>query len=251
MEREAYQLLLEGKNQEAEELLRKVIEENPTPSALFNLALALYKQERFEEAKEVLEKLIDTDPEHKKGIFLLGVVCRRMGDMACAKSAFEKGGFEELAQAVPELVPKKEEEIILDEPGGKLPDEPEEATPEPQEETPLTEDEPAPSTTQEDTRKDFEVVRFMVEDSKLEIPIKHFIAFITKDGSVEEKQDEIIISGTGEVIVASAELEGSVSSDMGEGQLMIDEGDEKLVIKVNADETIYFKPSYRITWMKL
>ena len=231
MEKEAYQLLKEGRNEEAYQILEDLVRENPTESALFNIALALYRMNQLEEAKTYLEKLLEMNPEHKKGLFLLGVVCRRLGDMECAREAFDRGGFEELKEAIPEPVKREEPEL-------EIPEEPhpEEAT---------TEEGLQPAATAADT----DIVRLRME-GKLSIPKEHFLSFIAKEGTIEERGDEILASGEGEVILSSTHLEGEISSDSGEGQLLVDTLEERVVVKVNPDERVFFKNNPRVSWFK-
>ncbi len=252
MEKEAYQLLLEGKYQEAAELLKQVVDESPTESALFNYALALYRLDRHDEALEVLERLIDQNREHKKALFLKGIICRRMGDMECAREAFDMGGFEELRDLIPSPIerpkvePEEEEDVVVLEEEHPEREEPKE------EEAPAEEEQPSPSTqeVQKDSGGNLHVIRMNVKGTVF-VPLDAFAAFIAIEGTVEERNGECVCSGDGEVILFTEPVEGEVMSDSGEGQLLIDEGEEKLIVKANPEERVFYKVCARINWQKL
>ncbi len=251
MEKEAYQLLIEGKNQEALSILEEIVSSSPTESSLFNYALALYRLERLEEALDAVNRLLGLNPSHRKGLFLKGVICRRLGDMECAREALSLGGFEELEKLIPEPVKRSEPEeeipeedlIVLHEEEEKE-EAPEEAAPEES-----VSEEPA-VTTEESASTPLTTVRVRIEGT-LKVASENFIAFITSTGSLEEQTGEYICKGNGEVILTPEQLEGEIRQDAGEGQLLIDETDERLVIKVNPDEKVFYKESYKVSWLKM
>ncbi|BAT71654.1 hypothetical protein TST_0854 [Thermosulfidibacter takaii ABI70S6] len=247
MEGKAYQLLKEGEYQEAVELLQQVVNENPSISVLFNLALGLYKLERFEEARSYLEKLLEQEPEHKKGLFLLAVVCRRIGDMKCAREALEKAGLDELIEFVPEPVVKTDEQIEPLEQEGKLQEEETEIVhlDEPHKEEPLEKTD----LITEETSEKIRVVRFLFE-GRVEFPLCYFLAAILREGNYRKSKDEVILNGKGEVASCFKEVGAVIAEDEGEGQLMIDLKDEKLVIKVNQGEKVIYKDTYPVSWFK-
>lgn len=238
-EREAYQLLKEGKYQEALEVLQKIVEESPTESSLFNISLALYRLERLEEAREHLQRLLEMNPEHQKGLFLLGVVCRRLGDMECAREAFERAHLEELKECIPEVVVKEPSEDEMPE------------VPETEEIISLDEEAPseAPSEQPQEEKVPAKLLRFYI-DGTLTITNGRFLALVAQDGDVEERAEEVVVKGKGEIFISCEEAEGSILADSGEGQLMITTGEEKLILKTNPEDKVFYKENPLISWRK-
>ncbi len=91
----------------------------------------------------------------------------------------------------------------------------------------------------------------MMLEGTLKVPAEHLIGFITEDGTAEERGDEVELKGKGEVAVSSTQLPGDLLGDTGEGQLMIELSDEKMIIKVNPEEKVFYKNSPFVRWFKL
>ncbi len=231
----AYQLLIEGKYEEAKEILEKLVEENPKEHNLFNLALSLYKLERFEEALEILDKLLSINEEHKKALFLKGVILRRLAQLEEAKKIFSKVGFVELAEAMPEILEKPS---------------PLEIKPETKQKEFFQEEAEQKEPVLTDLTEENKVLRMKV-DGSFEVEKGFFIAFITEKGRISETHGLITGDGKGELVLSCCKIkEGEITKDKGEGQLSVNLKDETFIIKVNPQEDIFFQASFMINWTK-
>ncbi|NPA16008.1 MAG: tetratricopeptide repeat protein [Deferribacteres bacterium] len=237
----AYQLLKEGRYLKAKEILEKLVEENPAEHNLFNFALCLWRLGELDEALSVLERLLEANPEHKKGLFLKGVILRREGRFEEAREVFTKLGEDYLAQAIPSLVEKPEVDEPLEFEVVKE-DETEEL---PAAEEAVTADSRFTSSYKGD------IVRIKI-DGSFEVEKGHFVAFLFKEGSLSEFNGTISGSGKGELVISGFSLpEGDITQDRGEGQLLIDLEEETYAIKSNKDEQVFFQASPIIHWKKL
>lgn len=80
-----------GKDDKAEESLKKALEINPNhPVALNEYALLLRRQGRFDEARELYEKLVSLYPEFMPARKNLGILCDLyQNDIPCALEQYE------------------------------------------------------------------------------------------------------------------------------------------------------------------
>lgn len=70
------------------------------PALLLNLALCYLKTNQPELARRELEQLLGTHPTHARAWGYLGIACERMGDLAQAERAFERGGHSQMARRI-------------------------------------------------------------------------------------------------------------------------------------------------------
>ncbi len=78
--------------------------EDPPFSVLYNYGMALFNQNKLEEAIDALNRAHEKNPESSKVLLTLGLAYRGRGDMEKARECFEKGGFHELASEIPKEV---------------------------------------------------------------------------------------------------------------------------------------------------
>lgn len=57
----------------------------------YNLGLVYAKQNRYEEAIELLKQAIEIHPRHVKAWYMLGLACKNSGDRDQARKALEEG----------------------------------------------------------------------------------------------------------------------------------------------------------------
>jgi len=98
------------------ETLKNVLRDNPMDSfARYALGLEYASAKNYDEAREIYEELIVTDPNYAATYYQLGKVYEALGDDMSAKKIYEKGIFvttsqsetharEELQQALDELL---------------------------------------------------------------------------------------------------------------------------------------------------
>ena len=96
--------------------LKVILQNNPLDTfAKYALGLEYVSMKKYDEAKEIFEELIVTDPNYFATYYQLGKVDEALGDDYAAKKIYEKGIFvttsqsetharEELQQALDELL---------------------------------------------------------------------------------------------------------------------------------------------------
>ncbi len=95
-----------GDYQQAEELYEPFVKgEDPPFSVLYNYGMALFNQNKLEQAIESLNQALEKNPDSSKVLLTLGLAYRGRGEMEKAKECFEKGGFDDLASEIPKEVP--------------------------------------------------------------------------------------------------------------------------------------------------
>ncbi|HTQ02997.1 MAG TPA: tetratricopeptide repeat protein [Polyangiaceae bacterium] len=79
-----------------------------------NLALCYLKTGQQHQARDVLEEVIEREPEHRRAWGYYGLALERLGDFAKAQTAFERAGQPQLARRMQNRI---EAAAIADEPG--------------------------------------------------------------------------------------------------------------------------------------
>lgn len=211
MEKEAYKLLAEGKISEALNILESLYKTNTlSKESLFNLALCYYKLENYEESLRILDEIKE---ENQKVLFLKGVVLRRAGKLEEAKRIFERLGFKDLQEAIPE--PIKKVSIILEE------QETEESVETDTMETPAA----------DDPYIEIEVNGYM------KVEKGYFYCYLTLKGEITETEEYIETHGKGKVWITKSRVKGEIEKYIGP---MLFE-DDKFKLDLKKDEVLFVK----------
>ncbi len=94
--------------------LKTVLKENPMDSfARYALGLEYMSLKKFDEAKNIFDEIIITDPNYFATYYQLGKVYEALGDENAAKKIYEKGIYVTTSQS--ELHAREELQQALDE----------------------------------------------------------------------------------------------------------------------------------------
>ena len=226
MEREAYELILSGKFEEAIDILEELKKENRiTKNSLFNLALSYLKVGKLEEALEVAEELTEKWNEERDFLFLKGVILRRMGKLIEAKKIFKKLGFNDLADSIPEPVKRK------------LPDiRPQENIKDMGLTAEIEELIPSEESLETEIK---EVIEIPLVNGYIRIPRKHFVAYVTTSGEISEGDNELELTGKGRIYLSTKPRNIEIAVSQGEKVISL----ENIDIKVEKGEKIFYSTS--------
>lgn len=73
-------------------MFRKLIDKDPeNPMVLCSLGIELFKEEKYEEAKEHLKKAVENKPDYSVAFRTLGRAHFELGEYAEAREVFERG----------------------------------------------------------------------------------------------------------------------------------------------------------------
>ncbi|GEM_PF-1707349 len=113
-----------NKFDEAIRLYEQLVHDNPTdPTLRFNLGIACVKAERFEQAVNQLEIVLDFEPDHKKAQGYMGVALGRLGSLEQAQACFIKAGNLKMAEKMEDAIRKRDAERKEAEQKAKAPSE--------------------------------------------------------------------------------------------------------------------------------
>lgn len=93
------------------EMFRKLLDRDPeNPMTLFSLGNELFKEEKYEEAREHLRKAVENKPDYSVAFRTLGRTHLELGEYEQARSVFERG--REVAQENGDLQTVKEIDVF-------------------------------------------------------------------------------------------------------------------------------------------
>lgn len=222
MEKEAYKLIMEGKFEDAINILEELRKEgNISRESLFNLALCYYKLERFDSALRIIEEHFDEEKSDEGVLFLKGVILRRVGRLLEAKEIFEKLGFQDLASSIPEPVRRKpldlkEETLTMEEP----------------------EIEEIPVEDAVTELKETEATQSYIilnTNGYISMPRQYFICYVTTNGDISEEDKKIEVTGKGRLYLSLKPRVSDITITQGEKLLDI----EGIKIKVEKGEKAF------------
>ena len=94
------------------EMLRRLLEKDPNNAMiLFSLGTELFKEGRYEEAREPLARAVENKPDYSVAYRMLGRAHYELHDDAEARRVFEKG--REVAEANGDLQTVREIDVFL------------------------------------------------------------------------------------------------------------------------------------------
>lgn len=103
---------------EAIRLYEQLVHDNPTdPTLRFNLGIVCVKAERFEQAVNQLEIVLDFEPDHKKAQSYMGVALAHLGALEQAQACFIKAGNLKMAEKMEDAIRKRDAEQKAPKPG--------------------------------------------------------------------------------------------------------------------------------------